>query len=74
MIHTEDHGDHKHTVAGNIDINEIRKQIQDGEGCKIQGYIEINKVPGNFHISGHAMGQQLLQIYNNQIFKMDMSH
>jgi hypothetical protein len=38
-------------------INEIVKQaskaMEDGEGCKLSGFVFINKVPGNFHISGH---------------------
>lgn len=27
---------------------------QKGEGCHLQGYITVKKVPGNFHISAHS--------------------
>lgn len=32
------------------DIETIRKLIETGEGCKLQGHLEVNKVAGNFHI------------------------
>ena len=27
--------------------------LKNNEGCKLSGFVFINKVPGNFHISGH---------------------
>jgi len=29
------------------------KALKNQEGCKLSGFVFINKVPGNFHISGH---------------------
>jgi len=29
------------------------KGLKNEEGCKMSGFVFINKVPGNFHISGH---------------------
>ena len=29
------------------------KQMDAEEGCKLSGFVYINKVPGNFHISMH---------------------
>lgn len=29
------------------------KALANNEGCKLSGFVFINKVPGNFHISGH---------------------
>lgn len=34
-------------------IAEQAKQ-QKGEGCQLRGFLQVNKVPGNFHISAHA--------------------
>ena len=31
----------------------IKKQVQDGEGCQLDGSIMVNKAPGNFHFSVH---------------------
>lgn len=33
--------------------NQLRKE-QRGESCRIQGYFDSNKVPGNFHIGAHG--------------------
>jgi hypothetical protein len=33
------------------------KALDEKEGCRVEGTVVINKVPGNFHISSHAYGQ-----------------
>jgi len=33
--------------------NDLRR-VQKGESCRIYGYFDTNKVPGNFHIGAHA--------------------
>lgn len=38
--------------------NTQKWEINGGEGCTFQGRFEINKVPGNFHVSTHGAGQQ----------------
>lgn len=37
--------------------DELVQALDDEEGCMMEGYISINKVPGNFHISTHAFGE-----------------
>ena len=54
--------------------DEIRKQVTDEEGCRIQGYILVNKVPGNFHISSHAFHHRMAQLIKNDMGKLDLSH
>jgi len=46
-----------------VDFNKISQSFKDKEGCQLDGYIIVNKVPGigyiklgNFHISSHAFG------------------
>eukprot|EP01103_Thecamoeba_quadrilineata_P006053 TRINITY_DN15789_c0_g1_i1.p1 TRINITY_DN15789_c0_g1~~TRINITY_DN15789_c0_g1_i1.p1 ORF type:complete len:290 (+),score=35.55 TRINITY_DN15789_c0_g1_i1:3-872(+) len=37
-----------------VDVeNSVRKK-DEGEGCNIHGYLNVAKVPGNFHISSHG--------------------
>ena len=62
--------------AGEI-INEVYQDTLDaleaGEGCKLSGFVFINKVPGNFHISMHhypAAYQRLIM----RGMKIDFSH
>ncbi|XP_066913255.1 endoplasmic reticulum-Golgi intermediate compartment protein 1-like [Clytia hemisphaerica] len=32
--------------------------INNGEGCRFEGHFEINRIPGNFHLSTHSAAQQ----------------
>jgi len=34
-------------------VTDTTRALENGEGCKLTGFVFINKVPGNFHISGH---------------------
>ena len=34
----------------NEDTETIKRLIESGEGCQLQGHLEVNKVAGNFHI------------------------
>lgn len=40
----------------------VRMQIEAKEGCRLIGDIEINRVPGNFHISTHAFNDILMTL------------
>lgn len=64
---THDTDEHKESQKG-IDqseraFNEAKEQIKNNEGCKMSGFVYINKVPGNFHISGHHYPQAVQRIY-----------
>jgi len=37
-----------------VDVEKVKERIQKKEGCRMTGYIRINKVPGNIHISTHS--------------------
>lgn len=55
---TWDHkqNDYRATVDG------ARKGLEAGEGCGISGWLQVNRVPGNFHISTHD--------YNNVLHEL----
>eukprot|EP01104_Vermistella_antarctica_P016905 TRINITY_DN5870_c0_g1_i1.p1 TRINITY_DN5870_c0_g1~~TRINITY_DN5870_c0_g1_i1.p1 ORF type:complete len:318 (+),score=76.01 TRINITY_DN5870_c0_g1_i1:40-954(+) len=42
----------KHIV--DVDKSVSKTGIENGDGCRLDGYISVNKVPGNFHISAHG--------------------
>lgn len=44
---------------GNFDLERVKAAFANQEGCKIYGFMLVNKVPGNFHISSHAFGNLL---------------
>lgn len=35
-------------------LDRIKKELKEGQGCKIEGFIEVVRIPGNFHIAHHA--------------------
>ena len=56
-------------------LERAKKAFQDKEGCEIKGFILVNKVPGNFHISAHAFGNVLGRIFQESgLQTIDLSH
>jgi len=49
------------------------KGLQNKEGCKLSGFVFINKVPGNFHISGHHYPDAVQKLYMSG-HSLDFSH
>ena len=43
-------------------IEQTKQAFADGEGCNIKGFITVNRVPGNFHISFHNYRQVLAHV------------
>lgn len=41
-------------ASGKEILERVEKELEEGQGCRIQGFIEALRVPGNFHISHHA--------------------
>jgi len=42
----------------------IAPMSQKGEGCNVEGTLVVKQVPGNFHVSAHAHGDLLPQLYD----------
>ena len=36
----------------------VKKDINNGEGCRMKTTFKVNKVPGNFHVSTHSAQEQ----------------
>jgi len=55
-----------------------RMQEQAGEGCKVWGFLEVNKVAGNFHFApGKSFQQHHMHVHDLQPFKQmkfNLSH
>lgn len=47
--------------------------MKNNEGCKLSGFVFINKVPGNFHISGHHYPGAVERLYMTG-HKLDFTH
>ena len=54
-------------------LERIKKEAKEGHGCRIEGYFEVIRVPGLFHISHHAFND-LLQALNADGIQLDNSY
>ena len=57
---------------GNI-RDRVKKEMDAQQGCHFQGYIKVYRVPGNFHIATHAMGD-IYMMLKNEGFKFDFGY
>ena len=40
--------------SGKEVLERVERELAEGQGCQLYGYIEALRVPGNFHIGHHA--------------------
>ena len=56
-------------------MERVSEAFKNNEGCTLDGYILVNKVPGNFHVSAHAFTGVLPSIMaKNNLKSLDLSH
>ena len=52
--------------------------VKEGEGCRVEGLMEVNKVAGNFHIAhGESIvrdGRHIHQFHPNEVHKFNITH
>ena len=60
--------------SGQMDLEAVKTQFANQEGCRLQGYIYVNKVPGNFHISSHAYHDKIFALVGHDMGRLDFSH
>lgn len=73
-LETKDNEDHGHDHFTQPDFNMVKTQVANREGCRIKGYFQVNKVPGNFHISSHAFGPTIQKLANEGLMTIDLNH
>ncbi|CAG9313644.1 unnamed protein product [Blepharisma stoltei] len=74
FIEEEDLFEKEHKEESGVNLQEIKKQLDNKEGCQLIGHILVNKVPGNFHVSSHAFHNQMHSIIIGDNSKLDLSH
>jgi len=57
----------------NGDVDRIRKMINSGEGCRVAGYVRVNKVPGNVHLSTYSHSYLFGSLYQ-ETRNINISH
>ena len=53
-------------------LDKIKRELKEEQGCRIEGFIDVVRVPGNFHISHHAF-RDILQALERDGIKLDNS-
>lgn len=69
--------EHQQEVSTMVKSQRIYEETVEGlknkEGCKLSGFVFINKVPGNFHISMHHYPEAVQMLYMNGK-RLDFTH
>ena len=55
-------------------LNTATGQLENNEGCRVQGTFGIKAVPGNFHISMHNYGDLFQALASSGKWQPDLSH
>lgn len=48
----------------NSDVDRIKRMVNSGEGCRVDGFVKVNKVPGNLHLSTYSHSYLFGSLYN----------
>ena len=46
-------------------LERVMTDIQEKKGCRMKGFFEIDRVPGNFHFSSHGYNRIIPQLVNS---------
>lgn len=55
-------------------IKEVKRAINDGEGCRVFGVLDVQRVAGNFHISVHGLNIIVAQQIFEGASHVNVSH
>mmetsp|Transcript_22984 Transcript_22984/g.28524 ORF Transcript_22984/g.28524 Transcript_22984/m.28524 type:complete len:260 (+) Transcript_22984:452-1231(+) len=50
-----------------------KKQLEENEGCQLEGHVKLHKVPGNFHLSSHDCPDTVMKLMGAG-YKIDFTH
>merc|ERR1719401_2242887 len=57
----------------NQDMDRIKRMIHSGEGCRVAGFVKVNKVPGNVHLSTYSHSYLFGSLYQ-ETKNMNITH
>ncbi|XP_010532527.1 PREDICTED: endoplasmic reticulum-Golgi intermediate compartment protein 3 [Tarenaya hassleriana] len=77
----EEHKDHTETFsffgfdqASEKMIKKVKQALEDGEGCRVYGVLDVQRVAGNFHISVHGLNIYVAQMIFGGSKNVNVSH
>ncbi|MCD7457963.1 hypothetical protein HAX54_036710 [Datura stramonium] len=79
-VHKEHHEDSDKIHLQGIDeesenmIKKVKKALASGEGCRVYGVLDVQRVAGNFHISIHGLNIFVAQMIFEKPTHVNVSH
>ncbi|GMI67734.1 hypothetical protein like AT3G22290 [Hibiscus trionum] len=55
-------------------IKKVKQALADGEGCRVYGILDVQRVAGNFHISVHGLNIYVAQMIFGGATHVNVSH
>ncbi|KAB2055889.1 hypothetical protein ES319_A11G068000v1 [Gossypium barbadense] len=55
-------------------IKKVKKALDNGEGCRVYGVLDVQRVAGNFHISVHGLNIYVAQMIFGGATHVNVSH
>ncbi|KAG4909531.1 hypothetical protein JHK87_055647 [Glycine soja] len=84
MHHPYDNKNHEHSEQKihlqNLDesteniIKKVKEALKNGEGCRVYGVLDVQRVAGNFHISVHGLNIYVAQMIFDGAKNVNVSH
>lgn len=75
---TDHHKDSKHLHGFGNDpekmVKDVKRALDDGEGCRVFGVLDVQRVAGNFHISVHGLNIIIAQQIFGDATHVNVSH
>ncbi|KAJ8445681.1 hypothetical protein Cgig2_007157 [Carnegiea gigantea] len=84
--HKHEHGDHKdehEDIKSHLQtydeetekmVKKVKQAIANGEGCRVYGVLDVQRVAGNFHISVHGLNIFVAQMIFEGSNNVNVSH
>ncbi|GBG66871.1 hypothetical protein CBR_g72627 [Chara braunii] len=72
--HHDEDEDHQAIDTNLESIGEIRRALDEQEGCRVHGYLDVQRVAGNFHVSVHGMSYFVLSKVFDDLGMINVSH
>nr|XP_011467640.1 PREDICTED: endoplasmic reticulum-Golgi intermediate compartment protein 3 isoform X1 [Fragaria vesca subsp. vesca] len=76
----KEHHDKENHLHGAFDtaaeelIKKVKQALDDGEGCRVYGVLDVQRVAGNFHISVHGLNIFVAQMIFGGSKNVNVSH
>lgn len=75
-LHDSSHKSHAHGFGQDAEkmVKDVKQALENGEGCRVYGVLDVQRVAGNFHISVHGLNIFVAQQIFGGAIHVNVSH